>query len=195
MFPIVLDVATIPVVLVGNGIATLRRLELLDEAGTNHVTVYADAPSDELRQKAGSRLVEKLPEGSDFQFAPVVMIADFDEEQTAKLASAARGAGSLVNAEDNRKWCDFHVPAIVRRGDLLLSVSTNGKSPRLARVLKRWLSDVFAEVWAERLTHIGTKRAEWRAEGANIPELAKKTDALLEHEGWLKELDKKVAQL
>jgi precorrin-2 dehydrogenase/sirohydrochlorin ferrochelatase len=195
MFPVVLDVIHVPVLLVGNGIAAARRLQLLDEAGAKHVTVFANTPSDELRALAGRRLVAKLPEVADFQFASIVMIADLEENTTARLAQQARNAGALVNTEDNRKWCDFHVPAIVRRGDLLLTVSTGGKSPRLARLIRRLLAEVFSESWSERLKQIGARRKQWREEGAQIPQLAARTDALLEQEGWLREVQEKVAQL
>jgi precorrin-2 dehydrogenase / sirohydrochlorin ferrochelatase len=192
MFPIILDIAEVPVLLVGNGPATLRRLELLDEAGARHVTLYADAPSEALKKRARDRLTLRLPDTIDFNFSRIVMIADFDEETTAELAKKARYAGALVNVEDNKPWCDFHVPAIVRRGDLLLTVSTAGKSPRLARRIKQLLAGLFDESWAERLKLIGKKRNEWRAEGAKIPELAEKTDALIEAEGWLKDVEKEL---
>lgn len=190
MFPITLDVARLPIMLVGNGMATLRRLELLDDAGAPHVTLFADAPSDALRTQAGERLIEHLPEMSDYALVAVVMIADFDESTSGLLAEEARNAGKLVNVEDKRPYCDFHVPAIVRRGDLLLTISTNAKSPRLARRLRQWLQQVFPPSWAGIVNEIGEKRLKWKQEGASFEELAKNTDALIESRGWFAELDK-----
>lgn len=184
MFPIMLDVKALKLLLVGNGKATLRRLELLDEAGAAHVKLFADNPIAELAERAGTRLTKSLPTEKDFIGIQLVMIADFDNAQTAKLADIARAKGILVNAEDKMKWCDYHVPAIVRRGDLLLTISTGGGSPRLARRLRIWLSDVFAEDWGARLEHITAKRNEWKKQGVGFTQMAEKTDAIIEEKGW-----------
>ncbi len=62
---------------------------------------------------------------------------------SARLAQLARDAGVLVNVEDVPDLCDFHVPAAVRRGDLLLTVSTGGRAPGLSRILREWLETPF----------------------------------------------------
>ncbi|NDF13110.1 MAG: siroheme synthase [Proteobacteria bacterium] len=189
MFPIILDVKILKIVLAGNGKATLRRLELLDEAGAQHVKVFADRPIPELATQAGARLRNMLPKEQDFTGIHLAMLADFDEKQTAELAAFARNKGVLVNAEDKAPWCDYHVPAIIRRGDLLLTVSTGGGSPRLARRLRIWLSTLFGEEWGDRLKTISTARKKWKAEGNDFKQLAEKTDALLAEKGWLDELE------
>jgi precorrin-2 dehydrogenase/sirohydrochlorin ferrochelatase len=190
MFPVNLDVAQLRVILIGNGPATLKRLELLDEAGAKHVGVFANSPSEALKEKAGVRLTERLPEEDQIRSAHVCFMADFDEAQTEALASIARKHGVLVNAEDKKQWCDFFVPAMVRRGELLISVGTGGASPRLARKLKEWLGGKFTEAWAGRLEIIKHARETWRNEGASFKELSEKTDALLQREGWLRDLEK-----
>jgi len=57
----------------------------------------------------------------------------------------ARNAGALVNIEDAKPLCDFHVPSLVRRGDLVMTVSTAGRSPGLARRLRRHLEKLFGD--------------------------------------------------
>ena len=69
---------------------------------------------------------------------------------------------ALVNVEDVKPWCDFHNPALVRRGDLLLTVSTNGRSPGLAARIRRQLAATFGAEWADRLSTIGRKRDAWK---------------------------------
>jgi precorrin-2 dehydrogenase/sirohydrochlorin ferrochelatase len=101
------------------------------------------------------------------------------------LAGIARSAGTLVNVEDRRAWCDFHSPALVRRGDLLLTVSTNGRSPGLAARIRRRLEGSFGPEWAERLDRLGTKRDAWRRRPRPLAELARLTDAAIDRQGWL----------
>ena len=59
----------------------------------------------------------------------------------------------------------FHVPAIVRRGDLLLTASTGGQVPGLARALREWLAEAFGPEWTGRLKDLSLARARWRSEG------------------------------
>uniref|UniRef100_UPI0038B24505 precorrin-2 dehydrogenase/sirohydrochlorin ferrochelatase family protein n=1 Tax=Geminicoccus flavidas TaxID=2506407 RepID=UPI0038B24505 len=98
---------------------------------------------------------------------------------------AARTEGVLVNIEDHPPFCDFHTPALVRRGDLLVSISTAGKSPGLAMRLRRWLESQLGEEWAERLEAIARKRTAWRRRPRTLDELASLTDAVIDGHGWL----------
>lgn len=171
MFPITLDTSKLPVAVIGSGEATHRRLKLFADAGAKHLRHFSE-----------------MPDVKDVEGVKVVFVADFDEATSREIYAKLSALGMLVNVEDKRPLCDFHVPAIVRRGDLLITVSTNAQSPRIARVLRQFLEGVFPAVWAERLKEIGARRVEWKAAGMGIPELAKQTDEFLESKGWMKEL-------
>lgn len=168
MFPVILHPTKTRILVIGNGEATTRRIELLQAAGA------------EFEHIEDSEVAH-----TTFERVDVVFIADFDEATSSLLYSDAKKANCLVNVEDKTEYCDFHVPAIVRRGDLLLTVSTNVASPRLARRIRMKLEQLFDESWAERLNHIRKLREEWKAQGASFQQLADNTDALLEKEGWL----------
>ena len=84
-------------------------------------------------------------------------IVDLPLAQAAPLARAARAAGCLVNVEDVIELCDFHNPAQVRRGDLLLTVSTGGKSPGLAARIRSELARTFGPEWSDRLNRIAAQ--------------------------------------
>ncbi len=185
MFPLMLDVTDWPVAVVGNSDAAARRITLLDAAGAAQLTVYADAPGDAVRAAAGSRLIEALPSDAQIAAVRVLFTADLDDALATRIAQVARQARVLLNTEDVRPLCDFHVPSMVRRGDLLFTVSTNGKSPGLARRLRRDLELRFGPEWAERLDHIAAARMAWRQEGVPLPELMRRTEALLAEKGWL----------
>lgn len=185
MFPVMVDVARLPVLLIGEGRAAEQRLGLLDAAGATRVRIYSRAPSLAFRARAGDRLVGERPDLDEVETASLVLLAGLDEPETERFASAARNAGRLVNAEDVKAWCDFHVPSVVRRGDLLFTVSTNGRAPGLARRLTRWLAEKFEPEWAEKLDEIARHREAWRREGLKGPEVGRRVDQLIEEKGWL----------
>ena len=185
MFPILIDTESVTMILIGEGEEAMRRLSLLDEAGAAQLEVYARDPSTAYAEAIGERLRGERPSPEALAGARVVFIAGLGEEESAKLAAEARKAGALVNTEDRKALCDFHVPSMLRRGDLTLTVSTGGKSPGLARRLKRYLAERFGPEWGERLDELARKRDAWREEGIGIAELGRRVDAFIEEKGWL----------
>ena len=109
-------------------------------------------------------------------------IAGLPDDEAAALAALARSERVLVNVEDRPALCDFHSVAEVRRGDLLLTVSTGGASPGLAARIRARLAAEFGPEWADRLALLRGHRAAWRKEGRDVTAL---TDALLHANGWL----------
>ncbi len=186
MFPIMLDLSTLPLILVGNGPQTLRRLSILDEDRAAHVSICAPAPSEALVQAGGSRLVRRWPTPAEIASARLLLVADGIEASTlADLVAVARAAGTLVNVEDRPELSDFHSPAIVRRGDLLMTVSTGGRSPALARRLGRFLAEVFGPEWQARLEELATLRVQWREAGADPAMVGAWTEAWVDRHGEL----------
>lgn len=185
MFPIVLDVAALRVVLIGEGDAARKRLELLDASGAASVAVYSASPGAELKARAGERLKGPRPSEEALEATRLVLIAGLEDEEAAAIAATARRLGRLVNVEDRKVLCDFHVPSTVRRGDLVLTVSTGGRSPGLARRLGRHLERLFGPEWAGRVDRLGDRRRGWQAEGLSVAEIGRRTEAYVEKEGWL----------
>ncbi len=185
MIPIVIDPKVTPLALVGRGEVACRRLEALHAGGAGQIAVFADEPSAELAELAGAQLRRRLPSVDELARLQVIWIADLPLERAAPLAALARALGVLVNVEDVKAWCDFHNPAIVRRGDLLLTVSTGGKSPGLAARIRRQLAQGFGPEWALRVRHLGVSRDAWRRRTRSLAELGRLTDGLIDRRGWL----------
>ena len=186
MFPIMLDLSTLPLILAGSGPRTLRRLALLDEDRAARVTVCAPGPSEALERAAGTRLLRRWPTPAEIASARLLLIADGVETGAlADLVAVARAAGTLVNVEDRPELSDFHSPAVVRRGDLLMTVSTGGRSPALARRLGRFLAEVFGPEWQARLEDLGALRERWRESGADPSTVSTWTEAWVDRHGQL----------
>jgi len=153
--------------LAGQGDALGRRASLLLASGISPLLLANDA--DE-------RVLSGLA---------LVFIAGLEEHTARALALRARAAGALVNVEDVTELCDFHVPAIVRRGDLTLTVSTGGKVPGLARRFREWLESQIGHEWEDRIAALSAARTEWRAAGHGPGEVSRLTRERVAHEGWL----------
>jgi len=195
MFPIVLDLSQARVALVGNGKAALRRLALLDDDAARHVAVYADDPLPDLARQAGSRLRRAMPSAAELAGVQIVFAVDLAAQRLAELSATARAVGALVNIEDRPELSSFHSPALLRRGDLLIAVSTNGHSPGLARRVKRFLADLFGVEWQGRLDALAALRQGWREAGAGPAELSRWTDEWIDRNHWLGEVGERVDHL
>ncbi|MEE8270466.1 MAG: NAD(P)-dependent oxidoreductase [Alphaproteobacteria bacterium] len=185
MLPIVLDPKSCRIAVVGRGAPAARRLRGLLEGGATELTVFSDRPDGALTDLAGARLERRLPDAERLRDFAVVWIVDLDTPTAERLARAARDVGTLVNVEDVTPLCDFHTPSVVRRGDLLLTVSTGGRSPGLAARVRRRLERLFGPEWAGRLDQVGRRRDDWRRQGRRLRDLARLTDDLIDRQGWL----------
>jgi precorrin-2 dehydrogenase / sirohydrochlorin ferrochelatase len=168
MLPIILDGSDLNIAVAGLGNGLARRLAMLAAAGISDPIVYEDA----------------LPDGDQISSLHILFIAGLDEARSRELAGMAHLAGVMVNVEDLPALCDFHVPAQVRRGDLLLTVSTGGRAPGLSHALREDLQRRFGPEWADRLDEIADLRAEWRAQGLSANVVSERTQALLLERGW-----------
>lgn len=189
MLPLVLDISNRKVVVAGRGLAAQARYQYAREAGAGQLYLFV-IDQDGWACHAEAAVFERLPVKADLEGAAVVLIAGLPPEETERLVGQARAIGALVNAEDVPEHCDFHVPAIVRRGDLVLTVSTAGQSPALAQRIKQFLSDFFAPVWAQHTRRIAEARRQWRADGRSKDDIARLSAQMIEREGWLKEKER-----
>jgi precorrin-2 dehydrogenase/sirohydrochlorin ferrochelatase len=165
LLPITLDPASLSVGLAGQGEGLARRAALLTEAGIIPVPIAADAQA--------------------LNDLNVLFVAGLPRKDSGRLARLAGGQGILVNVEDVPELCDFHVPAIVRRGDLILTVSTGGRSPGLARLIREWLERRLGLEWSGRLREVSQAREAWREQGHAPADVAQRTRAFVSERNWL----------
>lgn len=167
MLPLVLNPVNLKTGLAGRGPERDRRAALLAEAGVEVRLLPEPVPDD---------LLASLQ---------VLFVAGIPEGEAREIAIRARRLGVLVNVEDVMPLCDFHVPAMVRRGELLLTASTGGHAPGLARVLRETLADQFGPEWTLRLKELGLARAKWRSQGLSPREISQNVREMIARMGWL----------
>lgn len=185
MIPVALDPRLTRLAVAGNGPLALRRLDALRTGGAGDILLFADSPDDALAEAAGTALRRSLPETADLAPLHALWIADLPRDRAEALADAARAAKVLVNVEDVPELCDFHSVAEIRRGDLLLTVSTNGQAPGLASLIRRDVERRYGPEWQDRVAEIGDLRAGWRHDGVPMPETARRIAAIAAERNWL----------
>jgi precorrin-2 dehydrogenase/sirohydrochlorin ferrochelatase len=156
-----LDLCGRAAVVIGDGAVASGKVEGLLAAGAS-VTVVADGPPaalSALQSDPRVTVVRRPWQPADLDGATVCVAAAADPATRAAVSQAARDRGVLVNVMDDVEHCDFAAPALVRRGDLLIAISTGGRSPALARRLREELERRFGDEWATVLDLLAEVRA------------------------------------
>lgn len=171
MLPVMLDPARMRIGLAGRGALTLRRFQWFRMLGVTP-EIFSDDPSPELQAAAGELILPRLPDPGDLVALDVLWIADLNKDEAEDLFTQARAVKVLVNVEDDLPFCDFHTPAVVKRGRLLIAAGTGGASPAVASAVRTRLEDAFPEGWADALEDIAAARQQLRAAGAAPAEVS-----------------------
>jgi precorrin-2 dehydrogenase/sirohydrochlorin ferrochelatase len=137
-YPVFIDLQSRSTLVVGGGAVAERKVESLLGAGASVAVVSLDAtPLLRKWADAGRIALSLRPfEDSDLDGRVLVISATDDPEVQKQIHAAGARRNILVNTVDIPELCDFIVPAVVRRGDVLIAVSTSGKSPALAAALR-----------------------------------------------------------
>ena len=151
--------------------------------GARSPLLFSDQAGQDLDRAAGPALRIPARRGPISRRLRALWIVGLPDDEAVELAALARSERVLVNVEDRPALCDFHSVAEVRRGDLLLTVSTGGASPGLAARIRARLAEEFGPEWADRVALL--RDAVARHGVGTGRDVAALTDALLHANGWL----------
>ncbi|HUT63454.1 MAG TPA: bifunctional precorrin-2 dehydrogenase/sirohydrochlorin ferrochelatase [Anaerolineae bacterium] len=160
LFPVFLNINKKKCVVVGGGKVALRKVTDLLEAGAE-TTVVADYPSPEIEQLSRQgeiKLVRRKFKKEDIKDAFLVFAATDDSLANAEISSTARQYGIPVNAVDSPVHCDFFSGAVVKRGPMLIAISTSGYSPALAAGIRQEIEQLYPESFGEFIKTAGELR-------------------------------------
>lgn len=144
-FPVNLDIRNRTCIVIGGGKVALRKTQGLLKCGGN-VTVISPKIEKELKILVQMKQItwkDRPYRTKDLQTAFLVIAATDDPVIQEAVYSEAEERNLLVNVADVPKMCNFILPATVRRGNFSLSISTAGKSPALAKKLRKELEKQF----------------------------------------------------
>src|ERR1017187_853047 len=167
MYPIMLDLRGRRCLLVGAGqIAYRKLLRLLSEGAV--VTVVAPTAIEPIARLAAEgkvTLVERRFVDSDADDCQLVMVATGDRMVDEQVKGAAKARGIWVNVADVPDLCDFHLPALVQRGDLQLSIASGGGAPFAVRRLRELFERRIGPAWSDWLAATKRFRQHVREQG------------------------------
>jgi precorrin-2 dehydrogenase/sirohydrochlorin ferrochelatase len=161
-YPAFIDLENRTVLVVGGGVVAERKVEMLLETGAL-VTVVSPQITEQLDAYSQSNRITVRQRGfipSDVDGASLVISATDDPTTQTEVASIAESKNILVNTVDKPELCSFIVPAILRRGDITIAISTSGKSPSLAAELRVRLDRVLTDEFARTAKVLGAVRQE-----------------------------------
>ncbi len=149
------------VVVGGDASAEIRTRGLLDaDARVVAIAPGFTAGLSDLARRGTVELVERPFQPGDLEGAFLVFVTGDDAEVTAAVFAEAEARGILCNSIDDIENCNFAVPSVLRRGELLVTVSTGGRSPAFAKRVRRRLEERFGSEYGVLLDLIGEVRAE-----------------------------------
>jgi len=147
---------------VGGGKVAARKVKMLLACGAK-VRVVSPEAVEEIAALAAAGEIDWVRRGftaGDTAGAFLVVSATDNREVNGRVAQECAAGNILLNVVDQPEFCNFFVPAVIRRGELTVAVSTGGKSPLLARRLREKLEKIFPPAYGEFLEYLGWLRRE-----------------------------------
>lgn len=150
LFPIFLKLDQLKTLIVGGGNVGLEKLEALlknnPEAKVKLVgTVIQQSIKDLVQDHEGVELVERSFRETDLDDVDVVILATENRTLHISILQQAKLRKLLVNVADTPDLCDFYLGSTVKKGNLKIGISTNGKSPTFAKRFREVLEEVLPE--------------------------------------------------
>lgn len=143
LFPVFLKLEELHTLLVGGGNVGLEKLSaLLKNSPAARVTVVAGIISGPVEDLASVhpnvKLVARNFRPGDLSGKDLVILATDDQELHKRIRAAARKQRILINVADTPDLCDFYLGSVVTKGNLKIGISTNGKSPTIAKRMREF---------------------------------------------------------
>ena len=155
-YPLMLNVKGEPCLIVGGGPVALQKARALRKAGAD-VTAVSPEFTPAFRRLAVRRIRRRFRKGDVARRILVIAATDSPEVNRA-VSTACRKRGIPVNVVDVPELCTFIVPSILRRGPVVVAVSTGGQSPSLAKALRRRLETVLPASLGRTARRLGAAR-------------------------------------
>lgn len=150
LFPVFIKLESLHSLLVGGGNVGLEKLSaILANSPQATVTVVADQFLEELRELVKSypkvTLIERKFEFNDLNDKDLVFLATDNPTLHESIKRETSERRILCNVADTPDLCDFYLGSIVQKGDLKIAISTNGKSPTMAKRMREFLDDIIPD--------------------------------------------------
>jgi len=159
-YPVFLNLIGRSVVIIGGGAVALRKTQALLITGARLVVVseHIEDKLATLCQNEDAKLISSVYSKDYLSGAVLAIAATNDHELNKQIYKDCQELGLLCNVVDVPELCDFFVPAVVKRGDLQIAISTNGRCPAYAALLRKKLEQNFTDKHGEFLIELDVLR-------------------------------------
>ncbi len=149
LYPIFLKVAELEVLIVGGGNVALEKLSFLLKSSPNAKVLVVSRDFDKellkLTSKFNVTTVKAIYSKAALKNKQLVIAATNNKEINKQIYADAKSENILINVADTPALCDFYLGGIVTKGNIKVAISTNGKSPTLAKRLRQFFEEVIPE--------------------------------------------------
>lgn len=149
LFPVFFRLDKLQVLVVGGGMIGLEKVNaIFNTSPYANVTLVAPDICQEIKalsEKYNLTLVNREYQSSDLEGKDLVLAGTSIKELNQRVADDARKQRVLINVADTPDLCDFYLSSIVKKGDLKIAISTNGKSPTFAKRIRELLEEVLPD--------------------------------------------------
>ncbi|PWT72699.1 MAG: ABC transporter permease [Bacteroidetes bacterium] len=196
LFPIFLKLENLRLLIVGGGHVGWEKLHaVLQNAPSTSIKLVAIEISDEIRSLAAKasniELFERPYQSSDMADADIVIVAVNKKEISEYIREDAKEKGILINVADTPSLCDFYLSSIVKKGNLKIAISTNGKSPTIAKRIKEEINEMIPEEMNHVLENMHQIRKDIHGDfGEKVKQLNELTKVLVAKQATLQEINK-----
>lgn len=157
-YPVNLNLDNMEIIIVGGGKVALRKCMNFLEFGKSVTVLAPDFDSRFLELGNKVDLINDIFKEEYIDKFDIVVAAIDDKEVNEEIACICRKKSKLINVVDSRDLSDFTVSSYVKRGDLLIGISTGGKIPALSAKIRRDLEEIYDESFAEYVDLLGELR-------------------------------------
>ena len=169
LFPVFLKIEELSLLLVGGGKVGLEKLNaIVQNAPDTTISVVATEINEEIKSLAAAHphitWQERPFRENDLENKEVVIVAVNDKAVSNYVRLLAKEKKLLVNVADTPEQCDFYLGSIVQKGDLKIAISTNGKSPTIAKRMREQLNELIPDEIEGVLENMHTIRQELRGD-------------------------------
>ena len=162
LYPVFLKLRVLKVLIVGGGNVAEEKLTFLmkssPDAKVRLVATFFREGTKTLADKHKVELEERPFEASDLDGNHLVICTTDNEALNIQIHQMCRDRGILVNVADNPPYCDFYMGGIVTKGNVKIAISTNGKSPTMAKRLRQFFEEVLPNDINELVSNLNMYR-------------------------------------
>ncbi|MBT8320646.1 MAG: bifunctional precorrin-2 dehydrogenase/sirohydrochlorin ferrochelatase [Eudoraea sp.] len=184
LYPVFLKPSVLKILIIGGGFVALEKLTFLTKSSPDaHITLLAPMIRPKTRDllfKFGGNYIQDAYKKKHLEGFHIVIAATDDPDVNLGVYTDCRALDKLINVADNPPLCDFYMGGIVSKGQIKIGISTNGKSPTLAKRLRQFFEEVLPEDIDLLANNLKTYRDTLKGDfEAKVEKLNRATEELL----------------